>query len=200
MAFTEVARGIYAAPLFSLRETELILAISKRYKYRKAKVKNKAEGLVVKRDIRAAGVQYMKDWPQLAAFLRRRIIDATLPFSRKVMHPDVEHFENVQLIRYKPGGFYHAHKDNFGKTLENHREVTILVYLNEDFTGGETSFPKLEWAFKPQTGYVLLFPARYQHKAEAVIEGTKYVLAAWYRTQPVERAARPQPAPSLDPM
>lgn len=178
-----MARRVFAAPLFSPRETEAILAISKRHKYRKGKVYNLGAGTVVKRDIRAAGVQYEKDWPQLATLLRRRIIGATLPFSTRVLYANAIHFEGLQLIRYKPGGFYHAHKDNFGGKLENAREVTILLYLNDDFKGGATSFPKLEWEFKPRAGYVLLFPSRYRHKAESVTEGMKYVIASWYRTK-----------------
>ena len=179
--------------MFSPRETEAILAISKRRKYHKARVFNLGEGDVVKRDIRAAGVQREDDMPQLGALLRRRIIDTTLPFSTRVLYANAVYLEELQLIRYKPGGFYHAHKDNFGGKLENAREVTILIYLNDDFTGGSTSFPKLEWAFTPRAGWVVLFPSRYRHKAEPVIEGTKYVIAGWYRTEEAWRRGEADP-------
>jgi len=198
--FTEVARRVYVAPLFSPRETEAILAISKRRKFRKGKVYNRVEGTVVKREIRAAGVQHERDMPQLAALLRRRIIEATLPFSTRVMYANAVYFEGLQLIRYKPGGFYHAHKDNFGGELENAREVTLLVYLNDDFKGGETSFPKLEWAFTPRAGHVLVFPSRYRHRAEPVIEGTKYVIAAWYQTEDGWSREPAEPPVARDPI
>src|SRR5256885_10539500 len=100
--FTEVARRIYMAPLFSPRETEAIVAISNRRRYRKARVRHSQEGVVVKREIRMAGVQYEWDISQLSVLLRRRIIEATLPFSTAVMHAKASHFEGLQLIRYKP--------------------------------------------------------------------------------------------------
>lgn len=152
-------------------------------------------GNVVKREVRAAGVQYEHHVPQLAAFLCRRVMAATLPFCRGLV-PAIFDLEGLQIIRYRPGGFYHAHKDNFGGPRENHREVTILVYLNDDFRGGETSFPKINFAYTPRAGYVLLFPSRYRHKAEAVIEGTKYVIGMWYRTA---RPAGEPPGPAPEP-
>ena len=172
------------APLFSPRETEAILAISKRRRYRKARVHNKIEGNIVKRNIRTAGVQYEHDFPQLALLIRRRLFDATLPFLTRTMHAGARFFEGLQVIRYKPGGFYHAHKDNFGGKLENFREVTVIVYLNDDFSGGTTTFPKLEYAVVPRAGHVLLFPSRYRHRADEVTEGIKYVVAGFFRTAP----------------
>lgn len=176
--FTEVARGIYAAPLFSERETQAILAIAGRHRWRKARVWSR-EGHVVRRELRTAAVQYEKDLPQLIPFIRRRVLAATESFSRGLA-ANVAKLDGLQLIRYKPGGFYSTHKDNPGGDRDNHREVTVVVYLNDDFSGGATSFSKLDFAFTPRTGYVLLFPSGYKHKGESVVEGTKYIIAAWY--------------------
>jgi predicted 2-oxoglutarate/Fe(II)-dependent dioxygenase YbiX len=196
--FTEVARGIFAAPLFSERETQAILAIAGRHKWRKARVWSK-EGHVVKRELRTAAVQYERDLPQLTAFIRRRVLAATESFSRGLA-PGVAVLDGLQLIRYKPGGFYSAHKDNPGGERNNHREVTVVVYLNDDFTGGATSFTKLDYAFTPRTGYVLLFPSMYKHKGEAVVEGMKYIIAAWYVSpSPALTAVPPLQPPALAP-
>jgi predicted 2-oxoglutarate/Fe(II)-dependent dioxygenase YbiX len=176
--FTEVARGIFAAPLFSPRETEAIMAISERHKWRKGRVWS-SDGHIVKRELRTAGVQYERDVPQLAALIRRRVLAATESFSARLA-PTASALDGLQVIRYRPGGFYGAHKDNPGGARSNHREITVVVYLNDDFRGGATSFTKLDYAYTPRAGYVLLFPSVYKHKAEAVVEGTKYVIAAWY--------------------
>jgi predicted 2-oxoglutarate/Fe(II)-dependent dioxygenase YbiX len=182
--FTEVAPGIFAGPLFSERETEAILAIAERHHWRKARVSSKA-GEVVKREVRAAGVQYEKDVPPLGALIRRRVLAATAAFSSRLA-PAASTLEGLQLIRYKPGGFYNVHKDNPGGARDNQREISVVVYLNDDFRGGATAFTNLDYAFIPRTGYVLLFPSGYKHKAEAVVEGTKYVIAGWYVSAPVQ--------------
>jgi predicted 2-oxoglutarate/Fe(II)-dependent dioxygenase YbiX len=190
--FTEVARGIFAAPLFSPRETEAILTISERHKWRKARVWS-TDGHIVKRELRTAGVQYERDVPQLIALLRRRVLAATESFSARLA-PTASALDGLQMIRYRPGGFYGAHKDNPGGARSNHRELTVVVYLNDDFRGGATSFTKLGYAYTPRAGYVLLFPSVYKHKAEAVVEGTKYVIAAWYVS------GTPGAATQLDPV
>jgi Rps23 Pro-64 3,4-dihydroxylase Tpa1-like proline 4-hydroxylase len=172
--FTEVAPRIFAAPLFSPRETEAILAIAARHKWHKARVRSQEEEHVVQRDQRTAGVLYKRDVPQLVTLLERRVIAATDAIAGRLA------LEGLQIVRYKPGGFYGVHKDNPGGERDNRRETTVVVYLNDDFTGGATKFTKLDFAFTPRAGYVLLFPSRYKHQAQRVSEGTKYIIAAWY--------------------
>jgi Rps23 Pro-64 3,4-dihydroxylase Tpa1-like proline 4-hydroxylase len=172
--FTEVAPRIFAAPLFSPRETETILEIAAGRTWHKARVRSKEAGHVVKREQRTAGVLYKKDLPHLLTFLKRRVIAAAEPFCSGLS------LEGLQIVRYRQGGFYGVHKDNPGGARDNRRETTVVVYLNEDFTGGATTFTKLDYAFTPRTGYMLLFPSRYKHQAQQVIEGTKYIVAGWY--------------------
>ncbi|MCA9067586.1 MAG: hypothetical protein KDA84_01600, partial [Planctomycetaceae bacterium] len=59
----------------------------------------------------------------------------------------------------------------------------LMIYLNEDFTGGETSFddsysnePFDAFEVTPQTGMALCFAHHVHHKGEPVLEGRKYVL------------------------
>ena len=35
--------------------------------------------------------------------------------------------------------------------------VTLLLYLNDDYQGGETDFPELNWKFKGRKGDALWF-------------------------------------------
>jgi predicted 2-oxoglutarate/Fe(II)-dependent dioxygenase YbiX len=191
--FTEVAPRIFAAPLFSPRETEAILAIAARHKWHKARVGSKDSGHVVKREQRSAGVLYKRDVPQLVTLLERRVIAATESFVERMS------LIGLQIVRYKPGGFYGVHKDNPGGARDNRRETTVVVYLNDDFTGGATKFTKLDYAFTPRAGYVLLFPSRYKHQAQRVTEGTKYIIAAWYeRTAQTGVSVPHDPAPAPD--
>ena len=53
----------------------------------------------------------------------------------------VEAAESMQIIRYQAGQHYHYHTDTGGSSQIAGRAITVLVYLNDDFEGGQTSFP-----------------------------------------------------------
>ena len=55
--------------------------------------------------------------------------------------------------------------------------LTLVFYLNSDFTGGATEFPELAvGAVTPKIGRALVFQHRVLHSATPVVAGTKYVL------------------------
>ena len=100
----------------------------------------------------------------------------------------VEWFENPQVLRYGPGGVYglHADSEHFVKSEDRwrkiiDRDVSILLYLNEDFSGGELSFPHFNYRYRPRAGDLLLFPshAHYAHQALPVRSGVRYVVVSW---------------------
>ena len=101
--------------------------------------------------------------------------------------------ERLQAVNYKPGEQYQAHHDFAMPGLVNYqpsRFATILFYLNDDFTGGETSFPRWLNAetdrplnVKPEKGKAILFYSmlpdgnydeRSQHASLPVKEGEKW--------------------------
>jgi hypothetical protein len=51
-----------------------------------------------------------------------------------------------------------------------------VIYLNDDYEGGELWFPYLDIKFKPQAGDIILFPSTfiYAHSSLKVTSGTKY--------------------------
>ena len=51
-----------------------------------------------------------------------------------------------------------------------------MVYLNEDFDGGETDFPEQGRRVIPKTGSALWFQHMLLHSGERVARGCKYVL------------------------
>ena len=57
-----------------------------------------------------------------------------------------------------------------------------MVYLNDDFKGGETEFLYYKRREQPEKGKLLLWPAGYTHthRGGMVLEGNKYVITGWY--------------------
>ena len=109
--------------------------------------------------------------------------------------------EDLQVVRYKPGTFYKAHHDSCCEDTQACREFetrggqrvgTLLVYLNDDFTDGETHFPDHgDLKLKAPPGAAIFFrpmgtmEARCHPKALhaglPISSGVKYVCNAWIR-------------------
>jgi len=92
------------------------------------------------------------------------------------------------LLRYQEGEQYKAHVDNVAGAglVEGARQLSAVAYLNDDYLGGELSFPRQSIKFKPAAGDVLMFPSNfcYPHASLPVVQGTKYSVVTWFVTKP----------------
>lgn len=94
--------------------------------------------------------------------------------------------ETLNLLKYEQGEEYGWHidapaeKDMSGECDAVSRLISVVLYLNDDFKGGETEM--LGRKFRPEKGKALIFPSNwnYPHRACPVTEGTKYALVTWY--------------------
>jgi prolyl 4-hydroxylase len=111
--------------------------------------------------------------------------------------------ETLQLLRYRPGGEYKPHLDAL-PAEPNQRILTLLVYLTDDYEGGETSFPRTGLSFRGRTGDALLFRNASAdgrpdplalHAGLPVTRGTKYLASRWIRAG---RFTYPPPRPLVD--
>ncbi len=141
------------------------------------------------RDSDAAGFQLVTEWPFVHA-LNRRIAAAT--------GTEIAQGETLQLLRYAPGQQYRPHLDAV-PGMANQRILTALVFLNQEYQGGETDFLDLGLAVKGRTGDMLLFAnalpdgrpdPRTRHAGRPLIAGTKLIASRWIRQRPPEDPAR----------
>jgi hypothetical protein len=85
--------------------------------------------------------------------------------------------ERLRFYRYTSGQRFAAHLDGYFIRSEFERSLlTLILYLNEDFTGGETFFLNSETLVAPQTGKALVFAHQLWHEGLPVKSGTKYIL------------------------
>jgi hypothetical protein len=89
------------------------------------------------------------------------------------------------LSRYNSGFFMPAHIDiEDGK---EHFTISGVAYLNNDFTGGDIFFPKLNIRHSPKMGDIALFPSSADasvHGVEIVTSGTRYAMPIWITDNP----------------
>jgi hypothetical protein len=74
--------------------------------------------------------------------------------------------EPTSILHYAAGEEYQPHFDFLDPALpafatkiaaSGQRFVTVLIYLNDDFEGGETEFPKIGYRYKGRKGDALMF-------------------------------------------
>jgi prolyl 4-hydroxylase len=85
--------------------------------------------------------------------------------------------ERLRLYRYGPGQRHGAHWDTPVEFPDGRQTLlTFVLYLNDDFQGGTTTFTELSRVIVPRRGLALLFQHRILHEAEEVLSGEKFVL------------------------
>jgi prolyl 4-hydroxylase len=107
---------------------------------------------------------------------------------------DARQGEPLQVLRYRPGGEYRPHFDAI-PGFANPRSMTFLVWLNQDYEGGETWFPTPDLKLKGRPGDAILFrntgadgrrdPAS-GHAGLPVAAGEKLIASRWIRERPFE--------------
>ena len=98
--------------------------------------------------------------------------------------------ERWRYYRYEHQQFFKWHKDGtYRRSDQEESFLTFMIYLNDDFEGGQTAF---QWeSVQPKTGMALVFPHRMTHQGAPVTAGVKYVL----RTDVLYRATAQPPCP-----
>jgi len=89
----------------------------------------------------------------------------------------VQEMGEAEIVHYPSGGMFMPHSD--ANRVKPYRAFSVILYLNEDFDGGETQFPDSGYTCSPKTGRVLVFPSYLVHAGQTVLAGEKYVLVMW---------------------
>ena len=143
----------------------------------------------------ATGAGYaLLDTDVVLALVRARIAAAT--------QTPVRQFEPTNVLSYEVGQEYRPHFDFFNTDIahfarivaaQGQRSLTFLIYLNDDYHGGETTFPRLDYALKARAGDALMFhnvdetgtpDPRTLHAGAPTTRGRKWLLSQWIRDRP----------------
>jgi len=96
---------------------------------------------------------------------------------------------HLEILKYKTGAYMNTHTDVSGQTYgvskvwqRTEWTMTGTIILNNDFTGGELVFDKIQRSFGTESmGDLILFPAginsvEYQHRVNTVLSGERISL------------------------
>ncbi len=100
--------------------------------------------------------------------------------------------ERLRCYRYRAGQRFAPHMDHwYQPTPTRISLLSVLVYLNADFDGGETRFmEQLDETLVPVPGRVAIFQHKVRHEGCPIVRGVKYAFRTdvlYEAPSPVER-------------
>lgn len=83
----------------------------------------------------------------------------------------------THIARFSSGKGMHEHFDS-----SRPNDIATLIYLNDDYVGGEIYFPKYDISIKPEPGDLLTFPDNpdFVHGVKPVTSGIRYTTPRWF--------------------
>jgi hypothetical protein len=95
---------------------------------------------------------------------------------------DINDFQksNLNLVKFVKGFSLTPHVDTLS-VEGNH--VASVYYINDDYVGGEISFPEYDLKIKPKANSLIIFPGNenYVHEVKEIIDKDRYSSAMWFQ-------------------
>ena len=97
------------------------------------------------------------------------------------VYPDL-----LQVVRWLPGMKQGPHADDMKNTENNerfhHRDYGAVLYLNNEYSGGKTYYPKFNTEVSPEIGMLAVHPGdeEHLHGVTEVADGVRYTLASFW--------------------
>jgi predicted 2-oxoglutarate/Fe(II)-dependent dioxygenase YbiX len=91
----------------------------------------------------------------------------------------MDFMEAINYVRYGTGQHFGLHTDH---GFSYNCTVSSVMYLNDDYEGGELWFPFIDVTFKPSYGDIIFFPSTYiyAHASKPVTSGIKYAAVTMF--------------------
>lgn len=176
--------GIFVSGLDGLPWKEITAELVRNGASQAATIRNEDGSLAIDRQRVTRLVDISESEEALTDLVKRSYLELVAPFFGK----EIRWLEKPQLLRYEPGGYYAPHSDadmydeptRLWKRIVD-RDLSLLIYLDDDFKGGELIFPNFNYRLRPRAGMLVAFPSdsRYFHGAMPVTEGVRHALVSW---------------------
>lgn len=93
--------------------------------------------------------------------------------------------ERPQFLVYREGDFFLRHLDRDARN-DYGRAVSVIVFLNDDYTGGELMFyggvgdKRLDLKLPPSRGLLVGFRSDWMHEVLPVTHGERFTVVSWF--------------------
>lgn len=105
----------------------------------------------------------------------KEALDLTAKDYCKALEIDMGRQAPISISKYFVDAFMGPHTDSAPVPTVEH--ISSVLYLNDDYEGGELNFPNHGITIKPKAGSVVIFPSipPFTHESKKIISGTKYM-------------------------
>jgi predicted 2-oxoglutarate/Fe(II)-dependent dioxygenase YbiX len=112
--------------------------------------------------------------------LKDAILGASEDYA-KVYGIDIGNLMPLSISKYSTSKSMGPHVDDYGDG-EN-PNISVVLYLNDNYKGGEIYFKEQDVKIKPEAGSIVIFPSvePYYHESLPVLEGIKYMCPGFWR-------------------
>lgn len=91
--------------------------------------------------------------------------------------------ENLHTVVWQKGKSMSPHSDYGAHQEFKNREYVSLIYLNDDYEGGELFIPSINFELKPITGSLICFNGgKLLHGVKQIKNGVRYTSICWWNT------------------
>ena len=106
-------------------------------------------------------------------FILKDKLDECIKDYQRQYNIEMNYMEAINFVKYGEGQHFQIHSDHgFSYVCA----ISSVVYLNDEYEGGELYFNNFDIKFKPERGDIVLFPSSfiYSHASLPVSSGVKY--------------------------
>lgn len=84
---------------------------------------------------------------------------------------------SLLCYKYNVNDYFALHTDGVIVREDGAESVfSMVIYLNDDFEGGQTVFPEKSIEIQPETGKIIIFNSDEPHLSEMIKTGCKYII------------------------
>lgn len=112
--------------------------------------------------------------------LKNAIIKASSDYA-SFYNIDIGSLMPLSISKYSTGKSMGPHVDDYNDGDDPN--ISVVLYLNDDYEGGELYFKEQDIKIKPEAGSIVIFPSvePYYHESLPVLSGTKYMSPGFWR-------------------
>lgn len=156
-----------------LSDTQVKAILDKPVKWEKGETKD-----LSKNDIRVVDLADITTYINL----RTMAFDHIKKLNNKLFRYDISKINQINLLRYNPGGKYDWHQD-VAYGAKEHRKLTFIIQLSDpdEYEGGTLEFRDggFNGEAAKKKGSIIIFPSFLYHRITPISKGIRHSIVGW---------------------
>jgi len=120
-------------------------------------------------------------WPDYTEHQKNKLISERKSFCEEYFNEKFE-IDNLHLMVWNVGHKMRPHSDYGAENEFPHREFASIIYLNDNYEGGNLVIPELKFVNRPKKGQLVTFRGgKLFHGVTTITKGTRYTSICWFK-------------------